>query len=133
MNIGELLRNFFDEAEVGVLLALIFVDFVLGVLAAYKTGNFRLSYLVDFLRNDVLFKVVPYFVIYAGSLVTNGKDVIAGVIDLGDIAGAMLAGIILALAASIVNSLAQLKDAPRQPQSLRLAIAGSENAAPPKD
>lgn len=133
MNVGELLQRFFDEGEVGLILALIGVDFVLGSLSALKRGQFRLSYVVDFLRNDVLFKVVPYFVVYAGALVTDGEDVIAGIIDLGDIAAGLLVGILAALAASILNSLAELKDAPRQPQSLKLALAGDENAAPPKD
>lgn len=132
MTLDSWFQRFWEDDQVAWLLVLIAADIALGVLAAIKVGNFRLSYLVDFLRNDVLFKVVPFFVVYGAMLATDGRDVI-GPIDFGDISGSLFVGIVAALAASIFGSLRELQKAPSQPQPLMLALAGPENSSPPKD
>jgi len=120
------------DEKVSAALLLVLVDLIMGVLAAFKIGNFRLSYLVDFLRNDILFKLLPYYVIYAGGVVAGHEKIIIPWIDLGDVAGAIYVGMMAAWAASIANSVLELKKSPSAKQGVELALAGNENEAPPK-
>lgn len=128
------LKAFAHDAKVHVLLLLLLVDFALGVIAAFKQKNFRLSYVSDFLRNDVLFKIVPYFVIYAAALVAGHTNaiVIPGTdkgLDFGFVAGALYVTIIASMSGSILASVKALGFLVNLPNTL----AGTENAAPPKD
>ena len=130
MNLGSLLHQFFADGKVYAACAAIVLDFLLGVLAAFKLGTFRLSYVSDFLRNDVLFKLVPYFVLYSAAVVAGNTQIIIPGLDVGDAAGAAYVVAMAAWAGSIISSLAQLGlGAGTAPA----AIAGAENAAPPKD
>ncbi len=133
MTFGQLLHQFFSDDKVVVIFVALALDFILGVLAAFKVGNFRLSYVADFLRNDIAFKVVPYFVLYAGALVAGQQDIVIPGLDIGVIAGAGYATVIAALVGSILNSLNELRFSPTATQTATTALAGSENAAPPKD
>lgn len=133
MNLGALLHVFFSDDKLKVALIVIFVDFVLGVLAAVKQGNFRLAYVSDFLRNDVGFKLVPWFVLYAGAVVAGGQKIVVPGLDMGVVAGAAYATIIAAWVASILGSLNELRIAGGATQTVATALAGSENAAPPRD
>lgn len=118
---NELLRKFANDREVQAVAALVLLDFVFGVGAAFKTKTFRLSYLTDFLRNDVLGKLVPYFAVMA--VVTVGGDVSVGGVNIQDVVGV---AVIAALSSSILSSLNDLgfwKSAPAE-------IAGADPATP---
>lgn len=130
MNLGNLLQTFFHDDKLKVALLLVALDFVFGVIAAVKLGNFRLSYVADFARNDVLFKLVPWFVLYSAAVVAGNTSL--GPFDVGDAAGSMYALMVAAWAASIAGSIAELR-LPGAPQTARVALLGSENASPPKD
>lgn len=138
---------FFSDAKFATVAALIVVDFVLGIAAAFRLGTFRLSYVSDFLRNDLLNKVVPWGVVYIADKLSHGATLVAG-IDLGDAAMALWVVMVAALGGSILSSLAHLgvSDAPGPdgaPRAVRgtldrrysrwQAIFGGENAGPPKD
>lgn len=130
---------FFKDAKfetVGILIAL---DIILGIAAAFKLGTFRLSYLSDFLRNDVLGKVVPWAALYIGAKL--GNTAVIGV-DLGKIADAAWVAVLAALVGSLASSLYDLKvggvvagarRADAAPARGVNWITGGENAGPPKD
>ena len=134
MTIGDLLSEFLADGKVEALVVLVMADILLGSIAALKVGNFRLSYVADFARNDVTFKVLPYFVVHSGAILVGQHDIM-GVedFDWGLIAGGFYVFIIAALGSSIVNSLQEIRKAPRGHQTLETALAGDENAAPPRD
>lgn len=108
MGFGQLLSHFFHDGKVEAALAAIAIDFVLGVAAAAKLKIFRLSYVSDFLRNDVLGKLLPYFVLYSGSLLAGSQDIVIPGLDLGLVAGAVYVAVMAAWVGSIMSSLAQL-------------------------
>jgi len=128
MNFGQLLSVFAHDGKVEAALAIVALDFVFGVLAAFKLKTFRLSYVADFGRNDVLFKLVPYFVLYSTALLAGGQDILIPGIDLGVVAGAAYVGFMASWVASVLGSLQDLGIAPAIP-----GITSAENAAPPKD
>lgn len=130
MTFGQLLREFFTDDLLKIVLLLVALDFALGVAAALKTGTFRFSYIADYLRNDFGFKVVPWFIVYAGAELAGDVDIIIPGLDLSEVAGGVYATLVAAMIASILNSLNELREAPRQPQSLKLALTGDENLAP---
>jgi hypothetical protein len=133
VNLGTLLHEFFADDKLKIALIAIFLDFVLGCLAAVKMGNFRFAYVSDFLRNDVGFKLVPWFVLYAGAQVAGGQNLLIPGIDMGVVAGAAYATIIAAWTASILGSVNELRLAGGAQQTLGTALAAPENASPPKD
>ncbi len=108
MNYGQLLHRFFEDDKVWIALLLVVLDFILGVAAAFKAKNFRLSYLADFARNDILFKLLPYFVVYSGAVVAGNQDFVIPGLDLGVLAGAFYAGLVIAWVGSITASLGEL-------------------------
>jgi hypothetical protein len=104
MSLSGLLNAFTADETVQVVAALILLDFALGVSAGVKAKTFRLGWLADFLRNDVLGKVVPYFAVWAA--VRIGGDLeLAGY---GMIEEGVGAAVVLALGASVLNSLRDL-------------------------
>lgn len=132
MNVGSALAEFFEDGKVKILLVLIVLDLLFGSLSALKRGTFRLSYFADFLKNDVLWKLVPYFALYFGALVAGDADIGVEGFDLGLMAGAAYVACVVAWAGSILNSLAELKDAPSGDLTVRSVIAGAEGSdAPP--
>lgn len=131
MTYGQLIHDFFADDKVKAALLIITLDFVLGVLAAFKLKTFRLSYVADFGRNDVLFKLLPYFVLYAGALVAGGQDILIEGLDLGVAAGAFYALIIAAWVGSIGSSVLELSG--QQVTGWKWPLLASENDAPPKD
>lgn len=132
MTLGQLLQRFFADDKIVIVFVALILDLGLGILAAFKVGNFRLSYIADFLRNDVAFKVLPYFLLYAGALVAGQQEIVIPGLDLGVIAGGAYVILIASFVGSIFNSIRELQLA-GAPQTLETALAGSENAAPPKD
>lgn len=103
--LGSLLAAFAADDKVKIVLGLIALDLVLGVGASVYTGSFRLSYIADFLRNDVLGKVFPWFVVYAADRASHAATIV-GPVDLGTVAGAAFVAVTAALVGSLVKSLA---------------------------
>lgn len=99
----ELLTQFANDKMVITIAALVALDVVLGVAAALRDPDqaFRLSYLTDFLRNDVLGKLVPYYAIWACAAL-GGDFEVAGLSGIQDGVGVIVCA---ALAGSILNSL----------------------------
>jgi hypothetical protein len=96
---GAYLTAFGSDTKVQAVLVLIVLDLLLGVAAAFRLGTFRLSYIADFMRNDVLGKVFPWFLLYAAGLAGPSTDVLG--LSLSDIAD----GVFVAVAAALVGSL----------------------------
>ncbi len=106
--IAELASEFWNDGKVEILVLLVALDFFLGVIAALKLGTFRLSYIADFLRKDVLFKMGTYLILYAGALYAGQADIVIDGLDMGVIAGSAYALIVLAMVGSILNSIREL-------------------------
>jgi hypothetical protein len=85
---------------------LIVLDIVLGVGASFynKGQEFALHYLANFMRNDVLGKVFPWFILWAGAKASHGTTVALG-IDMGNIADGVWVGVLAALIGSLTTSL----------------------------
>ncbi len=120
----ELLRQFANDEMVITIAVLVGLDVVLGIAAALKdpSQTFRLNYIMDFLRNDVLMKLVPYYAVWA-AVQLGGDFEVAGI---GMISDGLGAGICVALGASILNSLSDMglwKNAPTE-------IAGNDPNSP---
>ena len=126
MTLSQALAQFWSDGYLKAALILILVDFVLGVAAALKTGAFRLSYIADFARNDLAFKLGPWLALYIGAALAPNSSLGGTGIDLGTAAGAAYAAIVLAWTGSILNSLTEL-GLPTGALHLRRALAGSEN------
>lgn len=141
MDLSDALHALFVDMKLQIALVVIFVDFVLGVLAALKLGTFRLSYFADFCRNDILFKLAPWGVVYVASKFAGHQQLVIPGVDLGVAAGAVYVAVMASWTGSIINSLAELGfNTAAQARTLTarygafpVALSGPENAAPPKD
>ncbi len=112
MNLGTALHTFGADTKVHILLLVIAVDFVLGVVAAVKLKTFKLSYISNFMKDDILAKVIPYFILYFAAIVAGQQDVVIPSLDLGIIAGAAYGLVMAAMVGSILGSLKDLGLAP---------------------
>lgn len=108
MTVAALIHSFITDDQTKAVFAAIIIDLVLGVIAAAKLGTFNLAYIANFARNDVLSKVVPFFVIHAASDVAGGVDIVIPGLDLSALSTAMFALVIAALVGSILGSLRDL-------------------------
>lgn len=106
-------HQFVADTKVHILLLVIAVDLAVGVLAAIKAKTFKLDYIGQFLKDDVAFKVIPYFFFYFGSLIAGNQNavVIPG-LDMSIIAGGIYALVMAQMVASIIGSLKELGIAP---------------------
>lgn len=107
----QLVQAFANDPGVLGLSALVALDFILGVCAGIVKRRFRLAFVADFLRNDVLGKLVPYFAVWAvvhvgGDLQIDGY----GAIEEGTLALALAA--VGASAAGSLHELGLLKGLP---------------------
>jgi hypothetical protein len=118
----DLLNQFMEDPSVIALAVLIALDLVLGVAAALKVGTFRLSFVADILRNDVLGKLVPFYAVWAAVHVAG--DVALG--DFGVIEETAGALAIAAVGGSVLNSLRDLGLA----QGLGDTVAGGDPNTP---
>lgn len=116
----ELVNAFFEDTRVQILLLLVVLRFVLGVIAAVVDDEqeFRLSYVADILRGDVLGKVVPFGVLYAGYLYAANADLIIPGFDLEIIMNGAWGIVLLALGGAILNSINDLGLLPNAPEQL---------------
>lgn len=106
MDLGSLLGSFVQDGKFTTVIVLIALDIVLGVGASFydKGQSFALTYLANFMRNDVLGKVFPWFVLYAGAKASHNTTVALG-IDMGNIADGVWIGVTAALLGSLASSL----------------------------
>ncbi len=118
-------HSFFADDRVETLLVLIALDIALGVIASLKAGNFRLSFVADFARNDLLGKVLPFAVIYAGYLYAKNVDIVIPGVDLEVVMNGVWVIVLAALVGSLLGSLKQLGL-----QQLPEAVAGPDPATP---
>lgn len=121
-----LVEAFIDDPTVRLIAVAWLLDFLLGVFAAVKSGTFRLSYIADTFRNDVIGKILPYYTLWAALHVTGIDWSIGGLDIIEEGAGAL---VIAALVGSILNSLRDLGLAKSMPDTL--AGPDPETAAPP--
>lgn len=117
-----LIHSFFNDVRVQVALLLVLLDLALGVLAAVKAGNFRLSYISDVLRADVLFKVLPFFLLYGAYKYASGADLVIPGLDMEVVMNGAWVIVLAAMVGSILNSLRDLGLASKAPD----AIAGPD-------
>jgi hypothetical protein len=106
--VQELLTRFFEDDRTQVLLLIVLLDFALGVIAAVAAGGFRLSYLADFARNDLLGKALPFLVVYGGYVYAAGSDLVIPGLDLEVIMNGVWVVVLAAIGGSILNSLRDL-------------------------
>lgn len=125
---NSILNAFTDDPTVRLIAVLVALDFALGVLAAFYTKTFRLSFLADVFRNDVLGKVLPYYVLWA-ALHISGIDWSVGGFDVVEEAAG--ATIILALTGSVLNSLRDFGLAKDASPEINGADPGSPVVEPP--
>jgi hypothetical protein len=121
MDITAILSSFAHDKQLGVVISLIVADFILGVAVAFKFGTFRLTYVSNFARNDLLGKVFPWLVVFMLDKASAGAGIV-GPIDWGQANTVAFAAVTLAMAGSILSSLADFG------VNLPLALAGH---APP--
>jgi len=79
--VAQWLHRFFEDTRTQITLLLIVLDLGLGVVASVVAGGFRLSFVADFMRNDVLGKVVPFFMIYGGFVYAKNADLVIPGVD----------------------------------------------------
>ena len=107
MNITTILSSFAHDKQVALVLSLIAADFILGVAAAFKQGTFRLTYVSNFARNDLLGKVVPWFAVFAFDKATSAAGIV-GPVDWSQANTVAFGVVTLAMVGSILSSLADL-------------------------
>ena len=110
MGIGNLLHAFFEDTRTQIALLLVILDVLLGVVAVFvdETQGFRLSYIADFMRNDVVGKVLPFFILYGGYKYAANADIVIPGLDLEVIMNAAWGVVLLALGGSLLKSLSDL-------------------------
>jgi hypothetical protein len=106
MTIQEVVQEFAHDKQLHAVLVLIALDLILGVVAAVKLGTFALSKISGFLKDDVLGKVVPWFVIFSAAKFAPSVDVLG--IDLNQVQTVLWALVTAALVASLLASLNDL-------------------------
>jgi glycerol-3-phosphate acyltransferase PlsY len=110
MGVGNLMHAFFNDERVQIAFLILILDFVLGTIAALvdKTQGFRLSYLGDTLRSDVLGKMLPFFVLYGGYKYASSADLVIPGLDMEVLMNAAWVIVLAAFGGSILNSLKDL-------------------------
>lgn len=118
-----LIDAFTEDPTVRLIAAAWVLDFLLGLFAAFKANVFRLSYVADTFRNDVLGKILPYYTLWAALHVTGIDWSVGGLDVVEETAGAV---VIAALVGSVLNSLRDLGLLGDTPD----ALAGPDPASP---
>lgn len=118
-----LIDAFIDDPTVRLIGVAWALDFLLGLYAGIKMKRFRLSYIADTFRNDLIGKVLPYYTLWAALHITGIDWSVSGFDVVEETTGAVVVG---ALAGSVFNSLRDLglwKTAPD-------GLAGPDPATP---
>lgn len=129
MTFAFLLHAFLSDKEVKLIFLLLALDFVLGVVASVKAGTFKLAYVSNFMKNDVLFKVFPFFILYAASKVAGNQNILIPGFDFNVYVNIAYVIVVGALVGSLLNSLSSfgfIKGV------LPTTLTGAENTPPPK-
>lgn len=108
MTVAEIIHRIATDQQLQTMLGVVALDLLLGVLAALKMGTFNLAYVTNFMRNDVLGKVVPWAVLDTFAIVAGGYNIIISGLDFTNIAKAAGVAIIAAMVGSILGSLKDL-------------------------
>ena len=110
MGVGNWLHAAFNDTRVQIALLLLILDFLLGVVAAFldKEQGFRLSFVGDTLRTDVLGKMVPFFVLYGGYLYAGSADIVIPGLDMEVLMNAAWVVVLGTFIGSILSSLNDL-------------------------
>lgn len=110
MGVGNLMHAFFEDQRVQIAFLILILDFVLGTVAALVDNKqgFRLSFISDTLRTDVLGKMVPFFVLYGGYKYASGADLVIPGLDMEVLMNAAWVVVLAAFGGSILNSLKDL-------------------------
>lgn len=108
MGLGPLLREFATKETTQIVLLVLIADFFLGVCAAVKQDTFHFAYVSDFLKTDILGKVVPYFILSSLALVAGHVNILIPGLDFGVLAGFAYAALMVALVGSILSSMKHL-------------------------
>jgi hypothetical protein len=108
MTVSLALHALFVDMKFQAALVLIFLDFVLGVCAAVQHGTFRLTWIADFAKTDILFKLVPWAALALAAIYAGQQQLVLPFVDVGTFAGALYAAIVTVWASSILKSLADL-------------------------
>lgn len=105
-----LLQAFFQDDRVQVLLLLVVLRFALGVIAALVNDaqSFRLSYVADILRVDVLGKVLPFLILYGGYLYAGSSELVIPGFDLELVMNGAWVVVLAAIVGAILNSIRDL-------------------------
>lgn len=119
--IATYLREFTDDPTVLAIVVLVALDFVLGICASIVAHTFRAGWLADFLRRDILAKLIPYFAVWfavrvGGDIKIDGYGLVEETVGLA---------VTAAIGASVLNSLRDL-GLIKAPD----AIAGSDEPPP---
>jgi hypothetical protein len=124
----DLLNQFQEDPTVLLLSALVGLDVILGVLSAIVRKTFKLVLIGDFLRADVLGKLLPYYAVWAAVHVAG--DVMIG--ELGLIEETTGAAAVLAVGASVLNSLNELRlGTPDQAETSATEVLASDDPTTP--
>jgi hypothetical protein len=108
LTIADIIHRIATDSLLQTMLAVLALDLVLGILAAFKLGTFNLAYLTNFMRNDVLGKVVPWAVLDVFAIVAGGANIVVAGVDFTNIAHVSGVAILAALTGSILGSLTDL-------------------------
>lgn len=125
---GSIVNSFAHDGYFQAVLVMIALDVILGVAAALKSGTFRLSWLANFGKDDLLGKVFPWFVIYAAAKYAPNVAVLG--IDLSAIEKVVFAAVAVALGGSLISSLKNLGLPVPSPQGKLSKVFGNEEAPP---
>lgn len=106
MTISRALTDFANGTTFQAVLILVALDLILGVAAAVYLRDFRLGRLVDFARDDLLAKVLPWAAIYVAAGLAPETKVLG--LSLGDVEKAMFAIVAAALVQSLYTSVNDL-------------------------
>lgn len=108
MTIAQALHSFFVDARFQGALLLVSLDVVLGILAALKVGTFKLNWCGDFLKTDVLFKLVPWAAIYIAAKYAGDQGLVIPHFDVSVVADGCYAFVVVQWVASLAKSLGDL-------------------------
>lgn len=108
MNFTTVLHQVFADTQLQTILLLVALDLVLGVAAAVKMGTFKLAYVSNFARNDVLGKALPWAALDVGAVIAGNAHILIPGFDLTNTAHAAFALVAAALVGSLLGSLKDL-------------------------
>lgn len=128
MTLQAAIQALFGDNRLESIFAITVLDFVLGVFVALRAGTFRLSYISDTLKSDVLGKVLPFSALYIGWKLTPGAQVLVSFVDLEVLVDGAFALVVAALVGSLLASLKELGLF----SGLTDQIAGPDPATPPE-